>query len=117
MHLLWIEDNLAFLNTVYAAFLSEHLLTIASTVAEARLALEHGTFDAILLDYDLPDGKGIELMPELVARGLNSRVIATSSLTENNARLLHAGAAAAVRKADFGRIEEVLQRLEPNPSL
>ena len=41
----------------------------AGTVAAARVALESGTFDLILLDLGLPDGDGLQFLPSLRRAG------------------------------------------------
>jgi two-component system cell cycle response regulator len=112
MRLLYVEDHAAFRAQVIPKFLADHHVTEASTLAEARALLPSGTFDAVLLDYDLPDGKGIELLEELQQSGWTGWVVAVSSFEENNARLLAAGAAAGVSKMKFGGITTLLASLE-----
>lgn len=41
----------------------------ATTLVEARDRLEAGAFDVVLLDVNLPDGSGLDLLRELVAGG------------------------------------------------
>ncbi|WP_418666669.1 response regulator transcription factor [Allofournierella sp.] len=53
-----------------------------SRLAEARNALQQGTFDLILLDLGLPDGSGLALCRELRARGDATPVL---FLTANDA--------------------------------
>lgn len=50
----------------------------ARTLAEARAALAEGSFKAALLDVALPDGNGLDLLPELRALG-TAAVIASGS--------------------------------------
>ena len=38
---------------------------VASSVAEARERLQNGGFDLVILDIGLPDGSGVELLPDL----------------------------------------------------
>jgi CheY-like chemotaxis protein len=63
----------------------------------------------VLLDYDLEDGKGTELIE--VIRGLRTPpvVIATSARDAGNAALVAAGAHAECSKAKFATIESVLK--------
>jgi two-component system, OmpR family, response regulator QseB len=113
MRILYVEDQVAFRTHVISMFLSAHQVTVASTLTEARSLLASGSFDAALLDYDLPDGKGIELVGEIQRCGLADRVVAVSSRDENNARLMAAGARAAVNKLRFSQIAAVLEHWEP----
>jgi DNA-binding response OmpR family regulator len=112
MRLLYVEDHAAFRAQVVPRFLADHHVTVAASLAEARALLLDGTFDAVLLDYDLPDGKGIELLEELQEDGWSGWVVAVSSFQENNARLQAAGAHAAVSKMKFSEITAVLASLE-----
>jgi DNA-binding response OmpR family regulator len=45
------------------------MLTVASSVAEARNCLDRETFDLAILDIKLPDGSGFELLPLLKGEG------------------------------------------------
>jgi DNA-binding response OmpR family regulator len=112
MRILYVEDHARFRAAVISRFLTAHQVTVAATLAEARALLPAQAFDVVLLDYDLPDGKGIELMEEIQPDGWAGRVIAVSSREENNARLMAAGAYAAVGKLKFARITAVLEELE-----
>lgn len=40
-------------------------LTVASTCAEARQALREGRFSCAVVDFGLPDGNGLDLLPEI----------------------------------------------------
>ncbi len=112
MRILYVEDHARFRDIVIRQFLAAHEVIVAPTLHEARrlLAAEH--FDAVLLDHDLPDGKGTELLEDIRQQGLDRRVIAVSSFDDKNAGLLAAGAVAAVSKLKFAGIEEVLKKLE-----
>jgi DNA-binding response OmpR family regulator len=112
MRLLYVEDQAAFRAVVIPRFFAGHEVTVASTLAEARALVSSRTFDAVLLDYDLPDGKGIELLEDLQQSGWTGSVVAVSSREENNAHLMAAGAAATVSKMKFGEISAVLEQLE-----
>src|SRR5438093_8123563 len=109
MRILFVEDNARFSAVVVREFLAAHDVTVAPTLLQARWLLKQNTFDAALLDGDLPDGFGEELLEELHAAGLRGRVVAVSVMAAHNARLLDMGAVAAVGKLEFARIGEVLE--------
>ena len=115
MRLLYVEDHPRFPAIVIPQFLSAHQVTVAGTLAEARALLAREPFDVVLLDYDLPDGKGSELLEEIQRQQLAVRVIAVSSREENNARLLELGADAVVSKLKFGDMIDALEQLDRPP--
>ncbi len=69
MHLLLIEDN-STLGQAVCEFLRAqgHVVDWARSVAEAEGARAH-SFDAVLLDWRLPDGSGIDWLKRVRARG------------------------------------------------
>jgi DNA-binding response OmpR family regulator len=111
MRLLYVEDHIQFRALAITRFLTAREVTVASTLAEARAFLARESFDAVLLDYDLPDGKGGELLEEIRQQPLDLRVIGVSSREENNLRLLALGADAVVSKMNFGEVVGVLDQL------
>jgi DNA-binding response OmpR family regulator len=115
MRILYVEDHPRFPGIVIPRFLSAHQVTVAGTLAEARILLARETFDAVLLDYDLPDGKGGELLEEIRRQQLAVQVIGVSSREDNNARLLELGADAVVSKLKFGDVVDALQQLDCLP--
>ena len=62
MRLLWVENHAVFARMTGRQFLAGHDLTVVPSLALAREALAARTFDAVLLDYDLDDGKGASLV-------------------------------------------------------
>ncbi|MBV9866659.1 MAG: response regulator [Abitibacteriaceae bacterium] len=111
MRILYVDDHERFRQVTIKQFLSTHQVTIAGTLAQARHLLSHQQFDCVLLDYDLPDGKGIELIDDLRRLGLLNQVTAISSIEDNNAALTKAGAFAALSKLRFAHISEILKQL------
>jgi hypothetical protein len=65
-------------------------------------------FDVLLVDYDLDDGKGDELVKELRAAGELVIVICVSSHDDGNTALLRAGATSVCSKTQFDRIQSVI---------
>jgi len=111
MRLLWVENHAVFARMAGRQFLAAHELTVVPSLFVARDALTTSQFDAVLLDYDLDDGKGAELvafirqLPERVA------VVAASSHDAGNAALMAAGADAVCPKTNFANIAAVLARI------
>ena len=97
------------------SFLHQHELTIAASLMEARQHLAVQRFDAVLLDYDLDDGKGVALLPTLNALPSRPVVIASSSHAEGNSKLHEAGADLVCSKMDFREIDDRLKQAS-NPT-
>ncbi len=74
--ILLVEDDDSVRRSL-AEFLEDHALpsTAVETLAEARQALEHRAPPVCLLDMNLPDGSGIDLLSEIARRRLPMRVI------------------------------------------
>jgi CheY-like chemotaxis protein len=108
VRLLWVENHAAFARIAGRQFLAAHDLTVVPSVAAARAALAAGRFDAVLVDYDLDDGKGAELVEFVRQFPRRVAVIAASSHADGNAALLAAGADAACPKTRFAEIAAVL---------
>lgn len=110
MKLLYAENHERFAETVVAQFLPEHSVTVCPTVSEAVARLSTDSWDAVLIDYDLDDGKGDVIA--WFASGLRPRprLIACSSHERGNQAILTAGADAICGKMEFHRINEVLSR-------
>lgn len=90
-------------------FLGGHQLTVVPSVAGAKAALLAGEFDAVLVDYDLDDGKGTEVVAFLRQLEPRLHVIAVSAHADGNAALLAAGADATCPKTRFAGIEAALK--------
>lgn len=115
MRILYVENHAEFAATVCASFLADHEVQIAPSIASARIALRAARFDAILVDYDLDDGKGDEIVrwARLFAKG--SKLVAVSSHDDGNQALLRAGAHATCPKLRFSQIRDVLGQLIGEP--
>jgi hypothetical protein len=57
MKILYVENHAVFAANVTSQFLSQHSVTVAPSLADAHRALGSGSFDLLLVDYDLDDGK------------------------------------------------------------
>lgn len=115
MHLLFVEDHATFAETVIAQFMTERSVVVAPSLAAALEKLAAETFDALLVDYDLPDGKGDELVRLVREKGSRVPVVAVSSHDAGNAALVAAGADVVCAKGSFATIGAVLDRLPPLP--
>ena len=108
VHILWIENQQQFVNIALEKFLAAHTVTVFPSLADAKVALASDTFDAVLLDYDLDDGKGTGLFPYLDALPVRPVIIASSSHADGNALLMLSGADAVCSKMDFSQIDAVI---------
>jgi two-component system, repressor protein LuxO len=74
--ILLVEDTET-LSMVYSQALirAGHEVTCAYALADARAALEHATPNLLLLDLQLPDGDGLELLEEIRAERPDIRVV------------------------------------------
>lgn len=115
MKLLFIEDHETFAQTVTAEFLGAHVVERATTLRAAQAMMDR-SFDAVLLDYDLPDGKGDAFGRWAREKGHRAPFVACSSHEDGNALLLDAGANEVCAKGYFARIQSVLERLQPMPT-
>lgn len=68
MHILFAENHTVFAKTVIAQFLAAHEVSVAPSLADARRRLSERFFDVLLIDYDLDDGKGDELVRDRESR-------------------------------------------------
>jgi CheY-like chemotaxis protein len=114
MRLLWVENHAVFVRVAGQQFLAAHAVTVVPSLTAARTLLAEQTFDAVLLDHDLDDGKGTELLAFLAQVAPRPPVVAASAHADGNDALLRAGADAVCPKAHFATIEAVLASL-PQP--
>ena len=110
MKILLVENHREFTSVVIPAFLSEHDVTVVPSCSAARAALSGGGFEAVLVDFDLDDGKGDTLVRWMSSQA-GPPVVAISSHDAGNDALARAGAAVACPKAQFDQIAAVLARL------
>ena len=104
LQILIVDDDLA-LASVVRRLLAEserqHEIAQAATLAEARQQIAGSSFDCILLDYQLPDGNGMDLLREWQGNGSTTAVVAMTAQGDDQlaADLLAAGATAYLSKA------------------
>ena len=108
MKILFVENHSVFAQQAINHFLSDHQVTVVPSLSMARSSLAADRFNLLLIDYDLDDGKGEELVRELREAGSKIRIIGVSAREEGNAALLHAGVDAICSKMEFNRIQELI---------
>ena len=111
MKILFVENHRVFANLTAKRLLSTHTVTIVPSLACARNTLMTERFDIILIDYDLDDGKGIDLISELKDLPDRPKMIAISSHDFGNSALQNAGADAVCSKQNIQNIESVISRI------
>lgn len=108
---MFVENHATFARQVCTTFLGEHDVTVVPTLAKARDLLAGTPWDAVLIDFDLDDGKGVDLVLELASRNPRPKLVAVSAFDEKNQAMLKAGADAACSKLQFSRIGQMLAEL------
>jgi CheY-like chemotaxis protein len=111
VNILYLENHAVFAEQVTRQFLATHRVTVVPSITAARSALASGSFDLILSDYDLDEGKGEEFVRECRAGSPRLPIIGVSSHEAGNAALLRAGASAVCSKMEFDRIGQVIAGL------
>jgi CheY-like chemotaxis protein len=111
MRILFVEDHREFARSVTEQFLAGHDVTLAPTVAEARSRLAAERYDVLLVDHDLPDGIGPEVIAHARQLGVDSDAVAVSAHAAGNEALERAGARVRCPKARFHEIAAVLAAL------
>jgi len=109
LRILWVENHAEFVRFAGRQFLVSHDLVVAPSINAAKSVLESATFDVVLVDYDLDDGKGSEVVKLIARLSVKPVVIAASSHAEGNAELMSAGADAICSKMEFSGIERILK--------
>ncbi|OWV70580.1 two-component system response regulator [Rhizobium sp. R634] len=83
MRILLIEDEPQMAVALRGA-LTRHDMVMdhVSTLCDAELVIGDGAYDAVLLDRQLPDGDGLELIPKIRGRGLTLPIIVITAKGE-----------------------------------
>jgi len=111
VNILYLENHQVFADQVIRQFLSAHKVTVVPSLAAARSTVAANTFDLVLADYDLDDGKGDQFVRECRVAHPRLPVIAVSSHDEGNAALVAAGASSVCSKMQFDQIQEIIRGL------
>ncbi len=119
--ILLVEDHAAFREPLSFMFDREPEFTVvgqAGSLAEAREMLDG--IDVAVVDLDLPDGNGTELIGELRAANPQATVLVLTASTDRglHARAVEAGAAGVLHKsARIRDVIEAVRRLEEGEAL
>lgn len=65
LQILLVEDDEAVRNSVAKALEGQAKVTMASSLREAREIMSQGMCQLVILDLELPDGSGLDLLPDL----------------------------------------------------
>lgn len=112
MKILYVENHLVFARQAVSRFLSAHEVTIVPSLSKAIRHLAE-RFDLVMVDYDLDDGKGAELIVQIQKHFPTLHTIGVSSHEEGNQAMMQAGASAFCSKMDFDHIEAIIDRFRP----
>ncbi len=111
MDILFVENHRTFVEIVTNKFLSEYKVTVTPSIKEALDEFNRKTYEIVLSDYDLDDGKGDELIKEIRSINDNVKIIAVSSHEKGNNALLKAGADSICSKMNFSKINSVIKEV------
>ena len=88
MRILIVEDEVRLrVNLVRVLSRRAFVMEQAATVAEAKKLLEERPYDAVLLDWQLPDGTGLDLCMAIRAQNKDVHVIMFTGRAEHSDRL------------------------------
>lgn len=93
-------------------------LHTAGTLAQARQVVQEVLPTFVILDFHLPDGNALELIPSLkrVAPGLQIAVLTNNASEFNRGKCLHEGADWVFDKStEFGNLLEVIRQQAAQP--
>jgi DNA-binding NarL/FixJ family response regulator len=122
IRVLLIEDHVAFREGLSFMFNREPEFEVvgqAGSLAEARTMLELGV-DVAVIDLDLPDGDGSQLIGELHEANPQAVALALTASAERgrHARVVEAGAAGVLHKSVYVRdVIDAVRRLEAGEAL
>ncbi len=110
MKVLFVENHSIFAKMVIEVFLASYDVIVVPSISKARNLLTRDHFDVVLVDYDLDDGKGDELVGWIRDTSLEPKIIAVSAHDAGNRQLTTAGADAVCPKNKFKEIGLAIRR-------
>lgn len=111
MRILFVENHEVFAAIVEKEFLFDFDVVRTGTVKDSWDLFLKNEFDLCLVDYDLDDGKGSELIQRIVSCGRKTKIIGISSHERGNQELLKSGAGEICSKMQFSRIRKVVETI------
>ena len=108
LRILWVENHARFIAVALPVFFGEHDVTVVPSVVEARERIAKDAYDAVIVDYDLDDGKGTEVVGHLLALPDRPLIVAASAHADGNEKLRKAGADVICSKANFKQLAAAL---------
>jgi two-component system, NtrC family, response regulator AtoC len=120
LHALVVDDDVHSLSALAELVEAEGFdTTTADNLAQARLALEKRVPDVVLSDLMLPDGRGTELLKELLEEPTVEVILVTGKATvETAVEALRLGAFDYLTKPiDLGRLKTLLARVKETREL
>jgi DNA-binding NtrC family response regulator len=104
-NVLIVDDNIEFQASVAdLAALANCVVTSAKTLREARRVARDGRFDLLVLDLDLPDGSGLDLLDEIDLAALGQVAVVTG----------HPSVDSAIRAVRLPVVDYLLKPLAPD---
>jgi len=104
-NVLIVDDNIEFQSSVAdLAALANCAVTSATSLREARRVARDGQFDLLVLDLDLPDGSGLDLLDEIDLAALGQVAVVTG----------HPSVDSAIRAVRLPIVEYLLKPLAPD---
>src|SRR6185369_14179775 len=81
--ILFVEDDLDLSQRVIERLKAEkHVVEHAATGGEGATKLDYGTFDLIIIDWNLPDTPGVQLCKQFRAKGGKTPVLMLTGKTK-----------------------------------
>lgn len=112
--LLIVDDDALFGDSLKAALESENLfVTYADCVSRAKSLCFENSYDVVLLDNNLPDGSGLELVPDILNANDRAKIILVTAFPsfDNAVQAIKNGAYDYVSKPiDFDELQATIER-------
>ncbi|MDN3670014.1 sigma-54 dependent transcriptional regulator [Echinicola jeungdonensis] len=108
-NILLIEDDLTY-SKIIKTFLEKHGFNITSTtkISDAYALIEKEKFNLVITDYRLPDGTGMEVLENIIAKNAEIRVILITNYSDIRT---------AVKSMKLGAFEYITKPVNPDELL
>jgi len=107
---LFVEDNAGFRQRILRKYLYECEVVELSDGKSFIDQLQDGDYQLVLMDYELPDATGEELVRKARETGYSGGIIGVSSSEYLNRKLLQAGADVTVEKRKSYQLPMVIRQ-------